>query len=254
MPSPGPRRAVILRRWDRRPPCGGTAVVIDVLRFSTTVCALLAAGRRRVLVAPSPEALAGARDLARSDVFSELEFESPARRFDNSPALALAAEDARAVTYVTTTTGSRALSASRGAGRILVACFANFHAVLRRLKSARGPVWLLPAASPGIALCAKGERLRSEGDSPLLIAPGREEDELCAGAFREALAGDGRAPEIALAALRLTPRIGEFLRTRPKTGEEDLALALDLDRFDVVPEADFPKDPQAPFARIRRAR
>ena len=210
-------------------------MVIDVLRFSTTVCALLAAGRRRILVASGPEALARARDLARADVFSELEFECPARRFDNSPALALAAGDGKHPAYVTTATGSRALEACRGAGRILVGCFANFHAVLRRLEAARGRVWLLPAASPG-------------------FYPGREEDELCAGAFREALAGDGEAPRRALAALRMTPRLGEFLRMRPKTGDEDLALAMALDRFGVVPEAVFPGVPKALFARIRRVR
>src|SRR6266404_6268238 len=53
---PGDGRIVIVKRWDRRRPKGGTAVVIDVIRFSTTLCALIQTGRN-ILVAPDPDAL-----------------------------------------------------------------------------------------------------------------------------------------------------------------------------------------------------
>lgn len=221
-------------RWSRYPPSGGVAVVIDVLRFSTTVCALLHSGRRSVYVAENHKTLQGAGDLPVSDVFSELDFSSEGRRFDNSPYQALTEGASRRNAYVTTTTGAKALWACGAADRVLVGCFANFDAVLGRLKRAKGPVWLVPAAvSPGSA----------------------QEDEICAQAFQKAIAGSRTAAQEGLAHIRNSSRIAEFLRFRPSWGDKDLGLCLGLNRLPLVPEALFPIDGgrSGTFAKLRRA-
>lgn len=224
-------RTSILRQWIKRPPRGGVAVVIDVMRFSTTLCALLSAGRRTIRVAKDPRSLLRAPDLAYSDVFSELEFRSCGRRFDNSPHQVFQSRAVRRPAYVATTTGSRAVFAASRADRVLIGCFANFNSLIRRLKRARGPVRLLPAASP----------------TP---HPGAVEDELCARAVVEALRGDRHAGEKALARLRATPRAAQFLRARPLWGQKDLAYCLALDKLPVLPGIAFPSGGGA-VARVR---
>src|SRR5512140_2575578 len=100
-PGMSPPKVSIVRDWPRRPPRGGVAVVIDVLRFSTTLCALVRSGRRKIRVARDPEALRQAAGLDFSDVFSELDFKSKGRRFDNSPHQAMAARAPARAAYVT---------------------------------------------------------------------------------------------------------------------------------------------------------
>lgn len=223
----------ILRRWDKRPPRGGTAVVIDVMRFSTTLCALLAAGRRSVRVARDPGALERVRGLSRADVFSELDFICAGRRRDNSPHQALRSAGRERPAYATTTTGARAAFCSRAAGRVLIGCFANFSALLRILGRSRGKLWLVPAASP----------------TP---HPGRVEDEACARALKAALRGQARAGRHAVAAVRASGRPAQFLRERPAWGRKDLPLCLKLDRWTHVPELRFSKS-EPGLARVRDA-
>lgn len=234
MSPSGRDRVAILRRWDLDPPSGGLAVVIDVVRFSTTLCALLRAGRRRVFAAETPAALRSAPDLARSDVFSELKFDSPGRRRDNSPAQALESGRGRTA-YALTTTGSPALWACRGARRVLAGCFADFDALLGLLRGWRGRIRLVPAAGTG-------------------LGPGLLEDELCAEALRAALLGRGGAAEEALTRIRASGRVEEFLRARPRSGQ-DLEHCLGLNGLPAVPEAFFPEGRGGPrLARIRKAR
>src|SRR5208282_216612 len=153
-------RTVLRRRWDLYPPHRGTAVVIDALRFSTTLCALVTAGRHDIRVTDTPETLLQTSGLKSADVFSELDFKFPGRRFDNSPELALRNGRSGRIAYVTTTTGSKALLACCGASRVLIGGFANFSAVLKRLRKVRGKIWFVPAAPP--------------------LRPKAIEDELCA--------------------------------------------------------------------------
>lgn len=215
----------ISRDFLRRSPRSGTAVVIDVLRFSTTLCALLRAGRRRVRVAKDARALSSARDLDCADVFSALRFRGPGRRFDDSPHQASQSRGNRPA-YVAAPDGSEAVFAARRADAVLIGCFANFDAVLRTLSRARRRVLLLPSASL--------------------------EDGLCAAALKEALGGDAQAAEKALARLRQAPRMAQFLRTVPRHGDKDLALCLTLNSLPVVPEVVF-NDPGSGLARVRKA-
>lgn len=230
-------RVVLQSRWDLRPPRGGTAVVIDVLRFSTTLCALLTAGRKDIRATDTPEALLQSAGLKSADLFSELDFEFSGRRFDNSPELALRHGRADRIAYVTTTSGSRALWASRGASRVFIGCFANFDAILRRLRKVRGRIWFVPAAPP--------------------IRPSAIEDELCAKAFIQGLRGRKDAARQAISKLRQTSRIAEFFALRLRTGRKDLAYCLDIDGLPVIPEAvffpHFGGKTKISFARIRKA-
>jgi len=226
----------VCRRWDRQPPKGGTAVVIDVLRFSTTICALLKAGRKIVRVCEKPDDLEKASEADRSDAFSELGFPWPGRHLDNSPALALAVDDADRPAYVTTTSGSLALWASRDAERVLVGGFANFSAVVGALGDSPAPFWFVPAAPP--------------------VRPNAIEDELCAEAFRRSLSGDGAAAEQALLRLQASPRLGEFYSLGIPTDRQDADYALKVDSLPMLPEAAFPPNSEAdrfPFATIRRS-
>lgn len=229
-------RIVIRSQWDLQPPRGGTAVVIDVLRFSTTLCALLTAGRKEIRATDTPETLLKFPGLESADVYSELDFKFPGRRFDNSPELALRYGKTDRIAYVTTTSGSRALMASRGASRVFIGCFANFDAVLERLRKVRGRIWLVPAAPP--------------------IRPQCIEDELCANAFIQGLRGRKNAAADALSKLRRSARIPQFLGLRLRTGRKDLAYCLGVNGLPVVPEARFSSTPKGKnsdyFAKIRR--
>lgn len=216
MPSAGSR---IVPDWRRTRIAGGTAVVIDVIRFSTTLCALLNAGRRPVYVVEGPKNLRWVPGLGGCDVYSELKFSSPGRRFDNSPALALRPDGGRPAA-ICTTTGTRAVFACDGADSVLIGGFANFQAVVGLLKSRPGPVWFVPAAGPD--------------HNPLGL-----EDRACAEAFRDALEGRDSLPSARLQELAASPRVAQFLDYRPGTGVQDLSYSLGLDSLPVVPEVRF---------------
>jgi 2-phosphosulfolactate phosphatase len=117
---------------------GRTAVVIDVLRATTTIVTALAAGAREVvpcleveealqLAANSPNdcVLGGERGGLRIEGF----------RLGNSPAeyLPEAVADKRVI--FTTTNGTRAMIHCRQAHRVLIAAFVNFSATCRELAS-----------------------------------------------------------------------------------------------------------------------
>ncbi|MFA6029470.1 MAG: 2-phosphosulfolactate phosphatase [Elusimicrobiota bacterium] len=223
--------AVIVRDWDRRPPRGGTAVVIDVLRFSTTVCALLAARRRRVVVARTPAALRRLPGLSGCDVYSELDFRSRGRRFDNSPHMAFSVRSPRPAA-VTTGTGARALFAARGADEVLIGGFANFSALLRRLRRAKGPIRLLPAAA------------RWSGHRDAV------EDLACAEALSRALGGSrGEAAKGVRRVVR-AGRVEEHRRFRPFSADIDLDYCLRVDRLPLVPRARFTGPSTARLSKV----
>ena len=205
--------------WRRARVRGGLAVVIDVIRFSTTVCALLSAGRRPVYVVETPRDLRRVPGLRRCDVYSELAFSSPGRHIDNSPLRALEG-DGRRPAAICTTSGSRAVFACAEAERVLIGSFANLSEIARRLRRWKGPVRLV---------CASGPEHNPFG----------VEDRACALALADAAAGRpglarGRRLEV-----EASPRVPQFLAYRPGTGVPDLALSLAIDSLPVVPEVFF---------------
>lgn len=205
---------------------GGTAVVIDVIRFSTTLCALLHKKRRPVYVAESPRSLSGEKGLSGADVFSELEFQCRGRRYDNSPYHVLHSRSARPA-YVTSTNGSKALFACLKAEKVLIGCFANFNVLVRSLRRSPGVIWLVLASSA---------RLK-----PLAV-----EDGACAQAIERAVQGPVRGAAQELSQLWDHPRLDQFIHYRPAWGDKDLRVVLKLNSL--------PHLPRVRPERIRRAR
>lgn len=226
-----PPRAKVAASREEAAAWTGTAVAIDVIRFSTTLAALCAAGRKTVRIYPTPRALK--RDLPRfpgSDVFSELDLapEIPPwdgawdgyRRFDNSPARARDPDGAERTALVATSSGSKAGTACRSARTVVAGCFANFSAAVRSMRGLGDPVLLVPAALW------------------LGVPPGTGawiEDAGCAAAFAEAVAGDSR-PEEHVRRIRDSERPRQFREYRPDDRGRDLELCLSIDAFVTVPK------------------
>jgi 2-phosphosulfolactate phosphatase len=132
---------------------GGIAVVIDVLRASTTMVTALANGARSVIPCgdvetarqiaagypPGEVLLGGERGGVRIEGF----------HLDNSPA-AYSLERVMGKTIVfTTTNGTAALMRSRAADRVLIGCLVNRRAVVRALVGDERPVHLVCAGTDG---------------------------------------------------------------------------------------------------------
>src|SRR5205807_327556 len=112
---------------------GATAVVIDVLRATTTIVYALAAGCRQVLpVADLDEARALANSMPAGKVLLGGERGgAPLPDFDlgNSPAEYTAARCRNRALVLTTSNGTRAIVRASAAERVLIAAFVNFSAV-----------------------------------------------------------------------------------------------------------------------------
>jgi 2-phosphosulfolactate phosphatase len=132
---------------------GGVAVVIDVLRATTTMVQALAAGCPRVLPCATVEA---ARQVAASlpagtALLAGERDGLPLPGFDlgNSP-LEFTPERCRGRTLVmTTSNGTRALLHAAAAERVLVAAFTNLGAVCEQLRHEMRPVNVLCAGDAG---------------------------------------------------------------------------------------------------------
>jgi 2-phosphosulfolactate phosphatase len=121
---------------------GGTVVVIDLLRASTTICQALASGATDVVpfleVADALAAAAAANDRAGIVLGGERSgLRIDAFDLGNSPAeYTVAAVHARRV-FLTTTNGTRALDHARLADRIVVGAIVNLSAVAASLRDAK---------------------------------------------------------------------------------------------------------------------
>lgn len=222
---------------------GGIAVVIDVLRASTTMITAVANGAVRVIpvadvaearriaagVAP-PALLGGERGGVRIPDFD----------LGNSPLEYRPARVAGRTLVITTTNGTAALEASRGAREILVGAMVNRSAVAAAIR-----------------------RLAVPGDAVHLVCAGTDgmlsaEDVLAAGAILDAAAVDGAAGLLdeaareAVAFFRRTVSapdvtgalVAEFRRSPGGANLVDLGMEIDLptaaaiDSLAVVPRLD----------------
>lgn len=199
---------------------GRAAVVIDVIRATTSVLAMLEGGCAEVLVAPTVEAARRYRD-SHPDVLlaGEQGGRAPAGfDFGNSPvAFAQAALTGRRMVFATTN-GTRAIHAAGEARSVLMGCLRN------RTAAARAA---LAAAEPGRGLT--------------LVCSGREgrfslDDAYTAGAIVEALAESGgpaalQLTDAALAARHLyrdTDSEALFRETRAGRHVIEIGLGDDL--------------------------
>lgn len=216
---------------------GGAAVVIDVLRATTTMLHALAAGCRRILPCATIEE---SRQLAASLPAGEALLAGerggrPIPGFDlgNSPRECTPQRCRDRTLVMTTSNGTRALLHATNAERVLIAAFTNFSAVCEQLRDEKRPVNVLCAGDAGgVAL----------------------EDALLAGALVGAIVRGGEAAlnDGALMALDAFERRGGYLeealrltaggaRLRDLGYDDDVT---DAARVDVVPlVAELLRDP-----------
>jgi phosphosulfolactate phosphohydrolase-like enzyme len=191
------------------------AVVIDVLRATSTAAVLLGRGARTLEVAAELADLALAPGALIISEHAEAAAHGP--RIDNSPvqASALPLDEGRPLVLVTTN-GTRALAAAAGAAeRVFAASFLNLGATARYLVgSGAARVTLVPA-----------------GD--FAAAAPHTEDERCADALAALLAGAPVDAAALAASCRDDARVLRRLAREPALAA-DLDLCLTVDRFPVV--------------------
>lgn len=193
----------------------GLAVVVDVLRCSTNICAMLKRGKPCVRIyADKKKAVAWHKAHPVSDFFSELEFPPEFAKYDNSPWQALKSDPARPAVLVTGA-GTKAVIGLKNASEVYIGCFANFPCAVSKLKQTGKPALIVPAG---------------------IFYLGHIEDALCAAALKAAAAGEPAAAKRAMSALKKSGRIEEFLAMRKETGEKDVALALNIGGLAVLPK------------------
>lgn len=211
---------------------GRTAVVLDVLRATSTIVHALVNGAKRVIpVAAVEEAVAKKNELGRDTALlcGERGGEMiPGFDLGNSPLEFTRDAVAGRTLVMTTTNGTPALLAATGAGACLIAALLNVEAV--------------------------AQRVVERGDDVLILCAGREgrfalEDAVCAGVLVQRVRAVGRAPlrldDGARAAITLAGR-GTSLETtlrRSAAGRglrrigrgDDIAFCAQLDLHNVVP-------------------
>ena len=159
---------------------GGVAVVLDVLRASTTMTQALASGAACVIpTATVADAHAAAAAItgyslpsANSEVPADVRAKSnillggerggsliPGFDLDNSPMKYAPGVVGGKTVLFTTTNGTQALLKCRLAARTLIGCFSNLHAVIALLANDSRPIHLVCAGTDGMistddALCA----------------------------------------------------------------------------------------------------
>lgn len=119
---------------------GGTAVVIDILRATTTMTCGLANGAERIIPCVGVEEAHATRDRLKSEKIDVLlggeRQGKPLPGFDlgNSPATYTAETVGGKTVVMTTTNGTRAMAMCRQADQIVIGSFANLSRVLEHLK------------------------------------------------------------------------------------------------------------------------
>jgi 2-phosphosulfolactate phosphatase len=213
---------------------GGAAVVIDVLRATTTIIHALAAGCLAVVpcleVEEAHERAKAMRGSGKVLLGGERDGVAP-RGFDlgNSPGEYVAARCKKATLVLTTTNGTRALLRASEAQRVLVAAFVNYSAVCEQLRVETRPVHIVCAGT--------------EGEISL-------EDTLLAGAFVDFLCtagGEVMLNDAARLAWDCFENHGRVLDGALAVGaggeklhalgyDADIRAAAQVDRFAIVPE------------------
>ena len=131
---------------------GGVAVVIDVLRATTTILHALAAGCRSVLpVGDIDEARRLAADFSGKCLLGGERGGRPIDGFDvgNSPGEFTPEVCHDRVAILTTTNGTSAILHATCAERVLIGAFVNLTAIREELRGCEQPVHLLCAGSDG---------------------------------------------------------------------------------------------------------
>ena len=217
---------------------GKTAVVIDVLRATTTIIHALAAGASQVAVCQEiDEARRLAAEQPNSRLLGGERAGGKIAGFDlgNSPA-EYTSQEVRGKTIVfTTTNGTRAMKGCRQARRVLIGAFVNFSAICRDL-----------ADEQDLALvCAGTDGMVTREDT---LFAGAVVDEMCRTNDCElndqaTIAADAwrfAVRDLTFQPLGQTLRASRGGRNLVEIGQEnDIEIAAQIDKFDLVPELDL---------------
>jgi len=217
---------------------GKTAVVIDVLRATTTIIHALASGAEQVIPCLEVEeakqvaARLGGRGITGGERGGK---QIPGFDLGNSPAEYGPERVAGKTVVFTTTNGTRALLRFKSAGRVLLGAFVNFSALCRELADERQIVLLCAGTDGNVT----------------------REDTLLAGAIvddlarsrnwalndQALLAADAWRTAVRLLVdrpLGITLRDSHGGRNLIEIGQEnDIDLAAQIDKFDIVPQLDL---------------
>jgi len=217
--------------------------VIDVLRASTTMITALANGAVRVVpVADVDEARRIVADVEPPGLLGGERGGVRLPGFDlgNSPLEYVPARVAGRTLVITTTNGTAALQASRGAREILVGALVNRSAVAAAIRGLAGPGDAVHLVCAGTDGRVSGEDVLAAGailDAAVLDASGHALDEAARRAL-EMFRATAAAPDVAGAL------VAEFRRAPGGSNlvdlgmEVDLAVAAAIDAFTVVPRLD----------------
>ena len=226
--------AFTLEELARTPLAGATAVVIDVVRASTTIIAALAHGTPGVVPVATPaEAIARAKAWPGGAALLGGERgggSPPGFECGNSPAEYTAARIRGRTVVFTTTNGTRALLAVEGAKQVAVGGFVNAGAVVR---------WVVRQSGDALFVCA-GELgrfcLEDATCAGLLVA------RLLAQRPDAALSDSARAAAALYASYGtdLDRMLADAAWAQALLGQgrgADLSLCVRLDAYEVVPVA-----------------
>jgi phosphosulfolactate phosphohydrolase-like enzyme len=186
-----------------------------VLRSSTTVCALLQAGKKNIrLYADKKKAASYKKINADTDFFSELDFEEKFDKYDNSPALAIKSSHLKP-SLIITTAGTPAVMALKKADKIFMGGFCNFSALTKCLKLNKCEnILFVPSSIFGFTDHA--------------------EDAICARQYIAALSCADNAGN-AIESFKKTKRFADFIKGCPFTAKQDARLALTLNSIPQIP-------------------
>jgi len=233
---------------DPRELAGGTAVVIDVLRATTTIAYALDAGAKQIIPCLEiADALALAEQFSPDEVLLGGEREgSPIEGFDlgNSPDEYTPERVEGKTVVFTTTNGTRAINHARAADEVVLAAFVNAGAIVRRLVD-REHVHILCAGTDGkmsdddILLAGMlVERLQREGGMVYQQngqAMTARETWLHSFALPQALGAEPLDPD------RLATELRKSLAAQNLMSlglDDDILAASWISRFDLVPQLD----------------
>lgn len=217
---------------------GRTVVVVDVLRATTTIIHALAAGATEVAVCQEvDEALRLAGQIGSTAVLGGERAGGKIAGFDlgNSPLEYTPAAVGGKTVVFTTTNGTRAMDRCRAARRVLIGAFVNLSAVCRELSDA-DRIAIVCAGTDGHvtredALLAGSlvAELSQTSDWKM-----NDQAELVRDAWHAA------AADLTADPLSRTLRHSRGGRNLIGIGHEnDIDLAAQIDKFDIVPELDL---------------
>ena len=193
----------------------GRVIVVDLFRFSNTVCALMASGRKKIRIYSEPAlALAAKKIKKNTDLFSEIDFPF-VERYDNSPHIALNLSDASMDAIIVTRSGSKTVMASSFAKEIIIGCFANMSQLSEYVLKNKMDTLIAPA-------CIFYDR-------------NHVEDFICARTLQDAFNGKDTF-QAALEEIYKTPRILDLIALRPETGRKDIEMILKKGTMKILPK------------------